>query len=66
VLHITVMAYKILLKTLSWRVIGTTSTFAISYVVTGAIGLSSTIAVVQMIVNTVLYYIHEHVWSQVD
>lgn len=57
---------RILLKTLTWRVIGTTSTFAISYVVTGAVGLSSTIAIVQMIVNTVLYYIHEHVWNRID
>lgn len=57
---------RILLKTLTWRVIGTTSTFAISYVVTGAVGLSSTIAIVQMIVNTVLYYVHEHVWNRID
>ena len=57
---------RILLKTLTWRVIGTTSTFAISYVVTGAVGLSSTIAIVQMIVNTVLYYAHEHVWNRID
>jgi uncharacterized membrane protein len=60
------MAYRTLIKTITWRVIGSASTFAISYVVTGAVALSSTIAIVQMIVNTVLYYVHELAWNRID
>ena len=55
-----------LLKTLTWRITGSTSTFTIAYLLTGSIGLSSGIAFVQMIVNTILYWIHERVWSRID
>jgi len=55
-----------LVKTLTWRLVGSGSTFIISYMVTGAVILSSTIAVVQMIANTVLYYIHELAWDRLS
>jgi uncharacterized membrane protein len=54
-----------LVKTLTWRVTGSTSTFTIAYMVTGSFGISSLVAVVQMCVNTVLYWIHERVWAGV-
>ena len=53
---------KLVWKTLSWRVIGSGSTFLISYTITGQAFLATGIAVTQMIVNTVLYYIHERIW----
>lgn len=56
---------RLILKTLSWRVIGSASTFLISYIVTGQLVLASGIAIAQMIVNTVLYYIHEIVWNKI-
>ncbi len=52
-------------KTISWRIAGSTSTFAIAYLVTGSAGISSGIAVTQMIVNTVLYWFHERLWNKV-
>jgi uncharacterized membrane protein len=58
-------ASRSLVKTLTWRVTGSSSTFAIAYLITGSLGASSGIAVVQMIVNTVLYLIHERAWSRV-
>ena len=54
-----------LAKTLTWRVTGSSSTFLIAYLITGSLGASSGIAIVQMIVNTVLYLIHERAWSRV-
>ena len=56
---------RLLLKTLSWRVIGSASTFLISYIVTGQLVLATGIAIAQMIVNTVLYYVHEIVWNKI-
>ena len=56
---------RTLIKTLSWRVIGSASTFLISYIVTGQLVVATGIAVAQMIVNTILYYIHEVVWNKV-
>jgi uncharacterized membrane protein len=57
---------RTVLKTLSWRIIGSTSTFLISYIVTGQLFIATGIAIVQMIVNTVLYYIHEIFWNKVS
>jgi uncharacterized membrane protein len=56
---------RLILKTLSWRVIGSASTFLISYIVTGQLVLATGIAIAQMVVNTILYYIHEIVWNKI-
>jgi uncharacterized membrane protein len=56
---------RTLLKTLTWRVTGSTSTFTIAYLVTGSFGVSGGIAVIQMIVNTFLYYAHEQIWNKI-
>ena len=57
---------RTILKTFSWRLIGSTSTFLISYIVTGQLFIATGIAVTQMIVNTVLYYIHEIFWNKIS
>ena len=54
-----------LVKTITWRVLGSTSTFTIAYLITGRLDASSAIAVVQMTVNTFLYLFHERLWSRV-
>ena len=54
-----------LVKAVSWRITGTLSIFAISYVVAGDIVVSSTIAFIQLIWNTGLYLVHERIWNRV-
>lgn len=56
---------RALWKTLTWRLVGSTSTFLISYLVTGQMFIATSIAVAQMIANTILYYIHERVWDKI-
>ena len=55
-----------LAKTISWRIAGSGATFAISYAVIGDFSVSSTIAVVQLTFNTVLYFIHERIWDRIN
>jgi uncharacterized membrane protein len=55
-----------LVKTVSWRITGSSATFAIAYVLTGDFAVASVIGVTQMISNTVLYYFHERVWNKVS
>jgi uncharacterized membrane protein len=50
-------------KTVSWRVCGSTATFAISYAILGDFTVSGTIAVIQLTFNTVLYFVHERFWN---
>lgn len=54
-----------LLKTISWRVTGSGATFAISWLIAGNFAIAGTIAVIQLVVNTVLYFFHERIWNQV-
>ena len=52
-------------KTISWRITGSFSTFMISYLILGSFTVASSIAIVQIIANTVLYYVHERVWNKI-
>lgn len=52
-------------KTISWRVTGSLSTFLISFIVSGDFVVAGSIAMVQITVNTVLYFIHERVWNKI-
>jgi uncharacterized membrane protein len=52
-----------LAKTISWRLTGTFCTFLISFIILGDITTSSTIALIQLIFNTIMFYIHERIWN---
>ena len=52
-----------LVKTISWRLTGTFCTFLISFIILGDIATSSTIALIQLIFNTIIFYIHERIWN---
>ena len=54
-----------LLKTITWRVTGSTSAILIAYTVTGSVAVSSTIGIAHLIINTLLYWVHERVWTKV-
>jgi uncharacterized membrane protein len=54
-----------LVKTITWRVTGSGATFLISYAIAGNFAIAGTIAVVQLVSNTVLYFLHERVWNRI-
>ncbi len=51
-----------LLKTLSWRIIGTIDTMAISYFLTGKLGVAMSIGGIEVVSKMILYYLHERAW----
>jgi uncharacterized membrane protein len=53
-------------KALTWRALASLATFIISYIVTGNIAAATGIASVQVIVNLILYYVHERVWNKIN
>lgn len=57
--------WRSIIKTVTWRVTGSSATFAVSYAIVGSFAVSSTIALVQLTLNTVLYYLHERIWSRI-
>jgi uncharacterized membrane protein len=53
-------------KALSWRLIGTLDTLAVSYVVTGEIALATSIASVDFLTKLILYFFHERIWNKIN
>jgi len=51
-----------ILKTISWRVIGTLDTMILSALITGSWKLGLTIGGVEVITKMVLYFLHERAW----
>ena len=54
-----------IVKTISWRFTGSFATFLISYLISGDFTVATSIAFVQIIANTLLYYLHERVWNRI-
>jgi uncharacterized membrane protein len=55
-----------LIKTISWRITGSLSTFVISFLITGNFVIAGSIAIIQVTANTILYYLHERLWNKVS
>jgi adenylyl-sulfate kinase len=51
-----------ILKTISWRIVGTIDTMMISYIITGSISIGMAIGGFEVFTKMILYYLHERVW----
>lgn len=56
---------KSLLKSISWRIVGTVDTMIISYIITGKVTVAVSIGSIEVISKTVLYYFHERLWAHI-
>lgn len=50
-------------KSLTYRVFGTLSSWAVVYVITGKGSLATLIAFWETVVKVVIYYLHERAWN---
>ena len=57
---------KSLLKAISWRAVGTLDTILLSWLITGELMVAASIGILELVTKTILYYVHERVWSQID
>jgi len=55
-----------LIKTFSWRGIGTLDTVIISWVITGNPFTGFKIGLTEIITKMILFYIHERFWNRID
>lgn len=51
-----------LAKTISYRILGTTQTVLISYILTNNISISATFGILELTLKPILYYVHERLW----
>ena len=54
------------IKSLSYRIFGTVTSWAVVYVITGKGSLATLIAIWETIIKVVVYYIHERVWNKIS
>ena len=54
-----------IVKTISWRVVGTLATVTISYVMTGTLALAFSIGGIELVSKMVLYFFHERTWNNI-
>jgi uncharacterized membrane protein len=55
-----------LLKTITWRAIGTIDTIILSWIVSGDPKIGVTIGSLELITKMVLYYVHERAWYKIN
>jgi adenylylsulfate kinase len=51
-----------ILKTISWRIVGTLDTIIISYIITGSVSIGMAIGGFEVFTKMILYYLHERAW----
>lgn len=53
-----------IVKTISWRMLGTTDTIIISWIVVGNLNFAVTIGGIELFTKMILYYFHERAWNR--
>ena len=51
-----------ILKTISWRIVGTLDTIALGWFITGDPTVGLKVGGLELITKFILYYIHERIW----
>ena len=51
------------LKTLSWRIVATTTTIIIAFFVFGDISSALTVGGIEFFAKMLIYYVHERIWQ---
>ena len=54
---------RTLLKTVSWRVVATTTTIIIAYLVIGDVASAMAVGGIEFFAKMVIYYVHERAWQ---
>jgi uncharacterized membrane protein len=56
---------KSIMKSVSWRIVGTIDTMVISYFITGRVTIAISIGSIEVFTKTLLYYFHERLWAHI-
>jgi uncharacterized membrane protein len=55
-----------IIKTITWRVIGTMDTMLLAWLISGDVLMGLKIGLVEVVTKMMLYYLHERAWYKVD
>ena len=54
-----------LIKGFTWRILATTTTITIAYIITGKVGDALKIGGIEFFGKLIIYYLHERAWQSV-
>jgi len=63
---VTEKPLRSVLKAISWRVVGTIDTIAISWILTGEMKTALAIGSVELVTKMLLYFGHERIWDRIN
>ncbi|MCC4211924.1 DUF2061 domain-containing protein [Leeuwenhoekiella parthenopeia] len=55
-----------IVKSISWRIVGTIDTVLISWIITGTLALAFSIGAVELVTKMALYFFHERIWNTIN
>ena len=55
--------FRSIVKSISWRIIGTLDTIIIAYFITEEVGMALTIGSIEFFTKMILYFFHERAWN---
>ena len=58
--------YRSVVKTISWRTVGTLDTMIIAYFITGNLIMAASIGSIEVFTKMILYYFHERAWNKLS
>jgi adenylylsulfate kinase len=58
--------YRSIVKAVSYRILGSTTTALIFYVLTGKASLSLGAGVLDMVLKIGVYFVHERIWNHIN
>ena len=57
---------RTIVKTLTWRITASLTTFIIAWALTGDLLIGATIGSIEAIAKIFLYYFHERIWNNIS
>lgn len=58
--------FRMVLKAISWRIVGTIDTIILSWIITGNLKVGVFIGGVEVITKIILYILHEAAWNKFE
>jgi len=52
-----------LAKTISWRIVATSTTILLVFLFTGNLVISASVGSLELLAKPVIYYVHERIWD---
>lgn len=58
--------YRSIVKSISWRALGTIDTILISYLIIGEMKFALSIGGIELFTKMILYFLHERTWNKIN